>query len=229
MKKKKVLICVEHSDDETFGCAGTIINHVQNKDKVYALYMTDGVSSRNNKNREKQIALRKKNSLKVSKFLGFKWLNDYCGLFPDNQMDKVEILKIIKIIEKAKKKINPNIIYTHFPDDLNVDHRKVAEATLTAFRPQAGEVWEQILSFEVPSSTDYSYFKKNKIFNPNVIIDISKNWKKKIKALKFYKSEIKKFPNSRSIKGIEILAKYRGTQNGLKYAEAFQLIKEIQR
>jgi LmbE family N-acetylglucosaminyl deacetylase len=131
--------------------------------------------------------------------------------------------------EKAKKKIMPHIIYTHNPHDLNIDHRIVAEATLTAFRPQAKEIWEKILAFEIPSSTDYAYFKKNIIFQPNFFLDIKKYWNKKKKALLAYKTEIKKFPNSRSLKGIEILSKFRGMQNGLSQAEAFYIIKEISR
>ena len=165
----------------------------------------------------------------ASKILGFKWLLDCCGDFPDNAMDKVKLLDVVRIIEKAKKKIIPHIIYTHNPHDLNVDHRTVAEATLTAFRPQTKEVWKKILAFEVPSSTDFAYFKKNKIFQPNYFLDIKKYWNKKKKALQAYKTEIKKFPNSRSLKGIEILSKFRGMQNGLEQAEGFQILKEIKR
>ena len=58
----------------------------------------------------------------------------------------------------------PHIIYTHNPHDLNIDHRIVAEATLIAFRPQAKEVWKKILAFEIPSSTDFAYFKKKNNF-----------------------------------------------------------------
>ena len=134
-----------------------------------------------------------------------------------------------KVWEKAKKKIIPQIIYTHNPHDLNVDHRIVAEATLTAFRPQAKEIWEKILAFEVPSSTDFAYFKKDKFFQPNFFLDIKKYWNKKKKALLAYKKEIKKFPNSRSLKGIEILSKFRGMQNGLEQAEGFQILKHIKK
>ena len=54
-------------------------------------------------------------------------------------------------------------------------------------------------------------------------------WKIKKKACLVYKQELHKYPNSRSLKGIEVLAKYRGLQNGLKYAEAFILVKEIKK
>jgi LmbE family N-acetylglucosaminyl deacetylase len=229
MKNKKILVIAAHPDDETIGCGGAIAYHVNNNDKVYCIYMTDGVGARNLKIQKNLIYQRKKNSLLASKILGFKWLSDYCGNFPDNGMDKVKLLDVIKIIEKTKKKINPHIIYTHNPHDLNVDHRIVAEATLTAFRPQARELWEKILAFEIPSSTDYAYFRNKKNFQPNYFLDIKKYWNKKKKALSAYKYEIKKFPNSRSLKGIEILSKFRGMQNGLEQAEGFQILKEIKR
>jgi LmbE family N-acetylglucosaminyl deacetylase len=227
--KKRILICVAHTDDETIGCGGAIAHHVKNKDKVYCIFMTDGVGARHSKTKDNLIYLRKKNSLLASKILGFKWLWDYCGNFPDNGMDKVKLLEVVKKIEKAKKKIKPHIIYTHNPYDLNVDHRIVAEATLTAFRPQAKEIWEKILAFEIPSSTDYAYFRNSKNFHPNYFLNIQRYWKKKKQALFAYKGEIKKFPNSRSVKGIEILSKFRGLQNGLSQAEAFQSLKEIKR
>ena len=99
--------------------------------------------------------------------------------FPDNQMDTVKLLTIVKEIEMIKK-IKPSIVYTHFPDDLNIDHRITAEATLTAFRPHTKNL-EKILAFEIPSSTDYRYYKK-KIFNPNYFVDIKKFWKIKKKG-----------------------------------------------
>ena len=231
--KKKVLICVAHADDETIGCGGAISHHVKNNDKVFCIYMTDGITSRFlNKNSNKKntlIAQRKKNSLAASKILGFKWLYDFCGDFPDNAMDKVNLLEVIKLIEKAKKKINPDIVYTHHPYDLNVDHQIVSKAVLTAFRPLAKEHWSKIITFETASATDYSYFKNEKIFQPNYFLNIKPYWRKKMQALFAYKSEIKKYPNSRSFKGMKILAQLRGSQNGLDMAEGFCIIKEIKR
>ena len=226
MKKKNiVLVCVAHPDDETFGCGGTIAKHVKDGDKVYCISFTDGVSSRKNI-KFKDIDNRNLSKKKAEKILGFKWLAN-SKLFEDNKLNYKNLLDIIKIIEEAKKKIKPNIIYTHFSEDLNIDHRIVVEATLTAFRPTKKN-FEKIFSFEVPSATDYRYYKK-KQFVPNFINDISKVWKIKKKAILAYKAELQKYPNSRSLKGIETLAKYRGLQNGLTYAEAFILVKEIRR
>ena len=164
----------------------------------------------------------------ASKILGFKWI-DIKKNFPDNKMDQIPLLEIVKVIEEVKKKIKPTIIYTHNPADLNIDHKIVTDAVMTAFRPQAGEIWKKIIAYEIPSSTDYSYYREDKSFIPNYILNIEKFWNKKRKAIKSYGSEIKKYPNSRSIKGIYNLAKTRGVQNGVKLAEAFRILKEIQR
>ena len=57
---------------------------------------------------------------------------------------------------------------------------------------------------------------------------ISKYIKKKIHALKFYKSELRKFPHSRSIKNIKSLAQIRGTSCGVNYAEGFVMSRYIE-
>ena len=49
----------------------------------------------------------------------------------------------------------------------------------------------------------------------------------KLKNLKIYKNEIRKAPHARSIKGVENLAKYRGSQCGKKFAEAFELLRDV--
>ena len=161
---KTIMIIVAHPDDETIGCGGAIAHHSKNNDKVFCIYMTDGISSRLKSRNKSLITERKKNSHLASKILGFKWLYNLCGDFPDNSIDKINILKIIKLIEKAKKKINPDIIYTHHPYDLNIDHQIVSKAVLTAFRPLAKERWNKIITFEIPSATDYAYYKDEKNF-----------------------------------------------------------------
>lgn len=227
MKKniKSVLIVVAHRDDEILGCGGTIAKLIEDKYKVYAISMTNGVSSRV-RSSKKEIEQRYKNSLKASKIIGFNWLNKNSGNFADNAMDSEPLLNIIKVIEKAKKITNPEIVITHFPEDLNIDHQIVSSATLTAFRPKTSQTCKKIIAFEVPSSTDFAIYKKE-IFKPNYFVDIQKFWNKKKLGLDAYKDEMLKYPNSRSVKGLKNLAHYRGNQVGLNMAEAFQILRII--
>ena len=227
MKKntKSALIVVAHRDDEILGCGGTIAKLIEDKYKVYAISMTNGVSSRV-RSSKKEIDQRYKNSLKASKVIGFNWLNKISGDFADNAMDSEPLLNIVKVIEKAKKITNPEIVITHYPEDLNIDHQIVSSATLTAFRPKTNQTCKKIISFEVPSSTDFAIYKKN-FFKPNYFVDIQKFWNKKKLGLDAYRDEMLKYPNSRSVKGLKNLAHYRGNQVGLNMAEAFQILRII--
>ena len=124
----------------------------------------------------KDAKARLKNSIKASKILGFNWINIDKN-FDDNEMDKVSLLSVIKVIEKVKEKIQPDIIYTHYDKDLNIDHRIVSQAVLTAFRPMKDEKLEKIFFFEVLSATDYS----QKVLYQIILTKLINTGKKKIK------------------------------------------------
>lgn len=222
---KNILIIVAHTDDETIGMGGTIANHTKDGDKVFAVSMTDGVGSRDNQTagdiNQRDIAANK-----ASKILGFEWLE--AGKFSDNEMDKSSLIEVVKYIENIKNLSQPDIVYTHASSDLNIDHRIVSEAVLTAFRPQPNEKCREIRAFEVSSATDYGHKSVTGSFYPNLFIDISNTWKEKLMALKEYASEMRDYPHTRSFEGIENLSRLRGNQVGLRQVEAFEIIRKIQ-
>jgi LmbE family N-acetylglucosaminyl deacetylase len=224
--KQIVLVIVAHSDDEALGLAGTIARHVDSGDQVYGLSMTDGVSSRTAQGNA-EIKLRSQASVNAAKVLGLNWLEP--GKFPDNSMDTIPLLTIVKKIEEMKALIKPTLVYTHCGSDLNIDHRIVSTATLTAFRPQPGEDWREIRTFEIASATDYAHKSITNSFYPNLYIDITTTWERKLAALTEYIFEMREAPHSRSFEGLENLARYRGNQVGVHYAEAFEIIRKIER
>lgn len=226
MKKKnekKILIIAAHPDDEVLGCGGIIPKYVKLGYEVYIVFLTDGVSSRNSKIKRLDIKNRESDTKKSCKLLGVK--NFFLNNLPDNELDKVSLLTIIRIIENVLEKVKPDIIYTHYENDLNIDHQITSKATFTATRFYKKK--HKIFTYEVLSSTNLNYGKLNSTFEPNYFVDIKNSITLKIKALKSYKNEIRKFPHPRSEKGIRILANYRGMQSNLEYAEAFQLKKCI--
>ena len=223
--KNSVMVIVAHPDDETISMGGTIRKHISNGDEVNIISMTDGVSSRNSSNAA-DVDKRNHSAELASKILGFNWATRFN--FKDNQMDSYPLIEVIRCIEKAKEKYQPNIIYTHSGADLNIDHRIVAKAVLTSFRPQPGELCKEIRLFEVASATDYSSPSLFSNFVPNLYISIDKTWEFKLKALNSYNSEMKDFPHSRSIEAINNLAKLRGSQVGYSLAEAFEVIRKLE-
>ena len=222
---EKVLVVAAHPDDEVLGCGGTIIKHKQANDKVKIIFLADGISSRKVNTNFKEIELRRKHAISSSKIMG---IDDIRFLdFPDNSLDSVQLLKIIKKVEEIVRQYKPTIIYTHHGGDLNIDHRIVHQAVMTACRPITESVCKKILCFEVLSSTEWSNQSIGYNFIPNTFIDISSQLKTKIKALKAYKKEIKKFPHPRSVKSVNSLAYLRGSEVGLEACEAFVNIREI--
>ena len=221
---RNILVIVAHPDDETIGMGATIKRHEILGDNIFVLSMTDGVGARN-KYSNLEVKERVLNSENASDVLGFKWIERYD--FKDNRLDSYPLIEIIKSIEKVKTKVQPNLVYTHSGADLNIDHRVIANSVFTAFRPQPEEMCKEIRLFEVSSATDFSHESITSIFSPNLYIDIQNTWKYKALALEGYGIEIKNYPHTRSLEGLQNLAKVRGNQVGISMAEAFQIARKI--
>lgn len=222
--KKGVLVVAAHPDDEVLGCGATISKHVVAQDRVWVLILSEGIASRANlstvqKNKHKKALLA--SARRANRILSVKRL--IVKNFPDNQFDSVPLLKIIHSIEEVISEFKPDIVYTHHFGDTNIDHRRTLEAVFTAARPMEDSPVEEILSFEIPSSSEWN-FNKQDTFRPNVFIDVKDSFDKKINALSEYKSELREFPHPRSLKYIESLARVRGGNVGFKKAEAFELV-----
>jgi N-acetylglucosamine malate deacetylase 1 len=231
--KDKILVVASHPDDEFLGCGGTLINHRKKGDEIGIQILSEGSTSRDKKRnklkRKKELEGLKTAAIKVSKQIKGKFIK--FNSFPDNRMDSVDFLDVVKKIESTIKIFKPNIIYTHHPSDLNIDHTIVHRAVITAARPIPKSSIKKILMFEIMSSTNWStkFLKPKYSFNPNYFVDISDTLKEKLQILKFYESEMKNWPHSRSIKGIKALANYRGSSVGVKAAEAFELVRSIKK
>ncbi len=126
--------------------------------------------------------------------------------------------------EKIKLELKPDIIFTHYKNDLNIDHRITYQAVLTATRPMQNECVKEIYSFEILSSTEWNYPLS---FSPDTFFDISDTLELKLKAMKAYKSELCKYPHPRSLEGIELNAKYHCMRVGKRYVEAFKSVRVL--
>lgn len=227
--KDKILIIAAHPDDEVIGCGGTILKAKALGSKVSVIFLGEGVSTRfpNHELGAKSLKakkIRENESKKCLKILGIK---DYkFGSLLCTSFDDYPLLKIVRIIESKINDFKPSIIFTHNENEINIDHTITHKAVEIACRYLKGDYLKSIYSFEVICSANLRF--KNK-FYPNVYVNIKKYWKKKIFAFKAYKTEIRKYPHPRSIRGLEILAKYRGLQSNQEYSEAFKLEKSFVR
>lgn len=222
---KSILVVAAHPDDEVLGCGGYIANHVRLGDEVFVTFLSDGVTSRLGNLGLQEIESRRSAARLASKVLGVSDVK--FGDFPDNKLDASPLLEVIKSIEAVVEQIRPQTVLTHFGGDLNIDHRIVNQAVLTACRPAPKQGVKEILFFEVPSSTEWQVPTEGEAFAPNWFEDISQTLELKIKALLMYEHELREWPHPRSVKAVEHLAHWRGASCGVDAAEAFVLGRRI--
>jgi N-acetylglucosamine malate deacetylase 1 len=217
-----VLVVAAHPDDEALGCSGTIAKHIERGDSVHLLFMTDGVASRigskNNAEERLTAAQDAAQILGVNSFTSFN--------FPDNKMDSIPLLDVVKKIEDKITQLQPEVIYTHHVGDLNIDHQVTHKAVMTACRPQPDFCVKEIYAFEVLSSTEWNTPGIG-FFSPNVFIDVTDYIYIKKQVLKVYSEEMRIIPHSRSIENVIRLSALRGNSVGVDYAEAFLLVRKI--
>jgi LmbE family N-acetylglucosaminyl deacetylase len=214
-----ILIVAAHPDDEVLGCFGTIAKLIQRGYNAYTLILGEGKRARG---ADSELEILKEELKNANKTIGIKEV--FTENFPDNAFDSVPLLEIVKKVEYYKNKVKPSIIFTHYEKDLNIDHQITYKAVITATRPMKEEVVKEIYSFEILSSTEWSYPLS---FSPDTFFDISNTIELKLKAMSFYKSELREYPHPRSLKGIEINAKNWGMKVGLEYVEAFKCVRRI--
>jgi LmbE family N-acetylglucosaminyl deacetylase len=213
----KVLVVASHPDDECLGCGATMAKHIILGDQVKVLIMADGVSSRP----DWDIMQRRAECVNANMCLG---VSDITLLsYPDNRIGDEHLLHMARDIEAVLADYKADTLYTHSQADLNLDHRTVGQAAITACRPQSGVT--RILCFEIPSSTEWGLNP----FRPNWFEDISGvAWRAKYEAIQCYQSELRTPPHPRSLAGIEHLANWRGMIAGCHKAEAFELYRMME-
>ena len=226
---ENVLVVAAHPDDEVLGCGGTIARLSQAGVNVDVLLIADGEKSRLSENKLSEmnslILDRQHAAEHARSILGCRSVE--CLDFPDNALDTVAMLDVVKAVENRVEKFRPKLVFTHHPSDVNIDHRIVHEAVTVACRQIPDFSVEELLFFEVLSSTEWRPVGKGANFQPNYFVDISSTIEVKKSALLAYESEMRDFPHPRSLLASEALATWRGATVGAIAAEAFVLGRRV--
>jgi LmbE family N-acetylglucosaminyl deacetylase len=220
---ERVLVIAAHPDDEALGCGGTMARHALVGDSVDVVFMADGVFSR----AAADLDARRDSARTACAILGAAAPTFF--EFPDQKLDTVGFLEIVQAIEPVIAKLQPTVIYTHHGGDLNLDHRIVHQAVMTALRPMPASTCRAIYAFEVASSTEWASSAIGEAFRPDHFVDITATIDRKFEALHAYAQEMRDFPHARSYDALRALAVVRGTGVGLRAAEAFVTLRSIVR
>jgi LmbE family N-acetylglucosaminyl deacetylase len=215
------LVIAAHPDDEVLGCGATIARLVAEGWKG----ATSRSVQRDPSMHQGELSDLAKCAEASNNILGSTSIK-LCSL-PDNRMDGVELLDVVKLVEAEIDRYKPCLVLTHHTGDVNVDHRVLHDAVIAACRPLPQHPVKNLLFFEVPSSTEWRPASSGMYFAPNYFYDVTGYLAQKLEALRAYGPEMRNFPHPRSIEAVEYLAGWRGATVGCSAAEAYMLGRAI--
>ena len=226
-----VLVVAAHPDDEILGCGGTCSRLVAEGWAVHHLILAQGAASRSSNPSGDhalagEIQALRQAAESAAEHVGATGVE--FADFPDNRMDSVDLLDVVKRIEDSITRVRPLRVLTHHVSDVNIDHTLVHQAVAAATRPLPETSVRQVAFFEVPSSTEWRSSGSGQPFVPNLFVDITDHLEAKLAALKAYESEMRPFPHPRSATAVAHLAAWRGASAGVSAAEAFHIGRWIE-
>ena len=211
---KKVCVIAVHPDDETLGCGGTILKHIADGDEVFCVFVTGG-----NAEQRKLIS-------SVTKAFGFAKVFELN--LPELDLADLSLNKIIPKVSAVFKETEPEILYIPNRSDIHSDHKQVFDAVLACTKSFRYPFIRKILMMEVISETDFCLALPESTFVPNYFVNISRVFKRKLEILDLYKTEMLPYPQTRNESTMTALNRYRGSQIGAEYAEAFMALKVVE-
>jgi LmbE family N-acetylglucosaminyl deacetylase len=192
----KVLAIGAHPDDIELGCGGTLAAHRDAGHEVAMLVMTSGERG------PTDMGSRVQEQEDSAELLGAEllWGGFQDGAIPEGRA-------CVDVIQEAIAHIEPEVVYSHAPNDTHQDHRATAQGTISASRRL-----ERLCLYEGPTTTE---------FRPSVYVDIADQVEPKIDALRAHVSQVLK-NGLVDLEAIEALARHRGFQARIRQAEAFE-------
>lgn len=220
--KKNVLIIAPHPDDEVLGCGGTINKMAADGHDVFVLIATRGSSNLYDQSKVENV---RSEARRAHQILGVS--QTFFLDFPSPELDTVSIAEISREFSKIIMQLSVDILFVPHRGDIHNDHRVVFNAAIVAARPVGDCPVSEIYSYETVSETEWAAPFANDSFIPTLFIDITANLERKLDSMNCFSSQIREFPNPRSVKNIKALASFRGATVGLFASEAFMTIRRI--
>ena len=219
---KNILILAPHPDDEVLGCGATIKKLSEEGNQVFVL-----IASRGSKRLYDQtkVEAARQEALEAHVLLGVT--KTFFLDFPAPELDTVPLADISREISKVISELKINVLYLPHRGDIHNDHRVVFNAGLVAARPVGNCSVTEIYAYETLSETEWAAPFGDDAFIPTCFVNVESTLDAKMEAMQCFKSQLKAFPNPRSLETIEALAKFRGATVGFKAAEAFMIIRKI--
>lgn len=217
----RVLVVSPHPDDETLGAGGTIARLTAEGNEVFWLNIT---TVKGNNNFPKGMIDKREEQLHaIADFYNFSEV--YHLNLPTTKLENIDSNKAIDMIGDIIKKVEPEMLILPDYNDAHSEHKRVFDWCFACTKVFRFPSIKQVMTMEIVSETDFG--RPENAFIPNYYVDITSYIENKIQAIEIYDTELGEHPFPRSLDNIRALAVLRGAAAGVKYAEAFRMIKKI--
>lgn len=227
----RILVVSPNMSDALLGCGGTLAKRVSAGDEVRMMILSDGLTSRA---RSLELGLQaidldilEEQGRTALSILGIQKVEFF--RLPDNRLDQLPLLDIVKMIEATKNRFRPDVVYTTSDCDLGIDQKRTCLAVVTAFRPQPIDNQAALYSFEVNASTEWNFCERDRTFSPDTYVDINATLDCKVKAFQALTLEQRFVNHARSVEAVIDHARLRGCNVGMKAAESFMLLRAVRK
>jgi LmbE family N-acetylglucosaminyl deacetylase len=220
---KTVLVVAPHPDDESLGCGGTLLRHVEEGDSVHWLIVTAMTETQG----FQEDLIVSKNADIEAVALAYRFAGVYRTGLPTTRLDTLPKGDLIASIGNVFQATCPDTVYLPYRNDAHSDHAAVFDATVACCKSFRNSSVKRVYAYETLSETEFGLRSDDPGFRPNLFVDIGDRLEHKLQILSLYSGEIGVFPFPRSEECVRAQAILRGSQAGSRAAEAFMILKEI--
>lgn len=220
----RVLVIAPHPDDEVLGCGGTLARLVDEGLEVHVAIVTSG---RPPTYSAESVAQVQDEARRAHALLGVTATHQLD--FPAAGLDALPASELNAGVGQVIRDVRPDTLFVPFLGDVHQDHQRAFLAAMVGARPRDGQAPSRILAYETLSETNWYAAPLTPAFVPTLFVDISATLERKLAAFGMFESQVKAFPDERSLLTIEALARVRGSTVFLHAAEAFMAVRTIER
>jgi len=219
----RVVVIGAHPDDELLGAGATLAMLVRAGAQVHAAVVCDAASGRRSPG---VAAALERDGQRAAEIMGFASLR-FLRL-PGQRLDTVPAADLTELIGGVLDDIRPQVLYTHVPDDVDIDHGLVARAAWRACRPDSRDGPHRFAAFEAPSSAEWAWAAEGNGLRPNLFVDVADTLDTKIAALECYETKARDYPHPSSMRALRERAAFWGSQVGCGAAEPFRILRQVE-
>ena len=219
---QRAMVIAPHPDDEVLGCGGTIARLVSLGRHVEVVVATRGSAPMFDAEQVEKVQTEARRAHAMLGIARTHFLD-----FPAAMLDSLPRAELNQGIGTLVAQCRPDALFIPFVGDLHFDHGLIFEAAMVAARPVGAHYPARVLAYETVSETNWAAPYLGPAFQPNLFVDISGHLDRKIEAFSCFASQVRPFPNERSVETLRALAQVRGRCVNREAAEAFVLIREV--